>query len=166
MRAEYVVLRQKSNFSDPNLTSWSYEKKPTSTVDVNEEIGTSSSSSTEEIDGRMINGEFVKSHGMNWFVSGLFLVGGIVALPTAVQQCGFIVGLIVCGVMAFVATTSAILLGRSWLVLLRLWPEYRSHCRQPYAEIGARALGPKMKLVVPSLIKPTRLDRLFRFVWT
>ncbi|KAI6186022.1 Amino acid transporter, transmembrane family-containing protein [Aphelenchoides besseyi] len=156
MRVEYVVLRQKSNFSDPNLTPWSYEKKPTSTVDANEEIGTSSSSSTEEIDGRMINGEFVKSHGMNWFVSGLFLVGGIVALPTAVQQCGFIVGLIVCGVMAFVATTSAILLGRSWLVLLRLWPEYRSHCRQPYAEIGARALGPKMKSIVSICLDVTQ----------
>ncbi|KAI6242280.1 Amino acid transporter, transmembrane family-containing protein [Aphelenchoides fujianensis] len=108
------------------------------------------------------DGEFVKSHGMHWAVAGLFLVGdmaggGIVALPTAVLQCGFFVGLVVCGVMALVATTTAVFLGHSWLVLLRLWPEYRAaHCRKPYAEIGFRALGLRAKSLVSVCLNVTQ----------
>ncbi|KAI6243311.1 Amino acid transporter, transmembrane family-containing protein [Aphelenchoides fujianensis] len=108
------------------------------------------------------DGEFVKTHGMHWAVAGLFLVGdmaggGIVALPTAVLQCGFFVGLVVCGVMALVATTTAVFLGHSWLVLLRLWPEYRSaHCRKPYAEIGYRALGLRAKSLVSVCLNVTQ----------
>ncbi|KAI6243247.1 Amino acid transporter, transmembrane family-containing protein [Aphelenchoides fujianensis] len=156
LKKEYRALR------DPNLTPWSDKKSSTNgdaaAAEGGEELGSSSSASstTEAMDGRMINGEFVKTHGMSWFVSGLFLVGdmaggGIVALPTAVQQCGFWVGIIVCVIMAFVATTSAVLLGRAWLILLRLWPEYRTHCRKPYAEIGYRALGPKAKSFVSNI---------------
>ncbi|KAI6243507.1 Aa-trans domain-containing protein [Aphelenchoides fujianensis] len=103
--------------------------------------------------GEMVDGEFRKSSGMNWFLAGFFLVGaiaggGIVALPTAVQQCGLHAGVVVCLLMAAVATTSAILLGRSWMILVELWPEYRTHCRNPYAEIGYRALGLKAKSLV------------------
>lgn len=98
----------------------------------------------------LVDEEFVKTSGMNWFVAAFFLSGaiaggGIVALPTAVQQCGLVGGALVCFVVAAVAMTSAILLGRSWMILVELWPDYRSHCRNPYAEIGYRALGSKAK---------------------
>uniref|UniRef100_A0A1I7SKM2 Aa_trans domain-containing protein n=2 Tax=Bursaphelenchus xylophilus TaxID=6326 RepID=A0A1I7SKM2_BURXY len=103
-----------------------------------------------EAKGEVINGEFIKDSGMNWVVAALFLVGdmaggGIVALPTAVQQCGFVGGIILCIIMALCATVSAVLLGKSWEHLPVRWPEYRLHCRKPYAEIGYRALGHRVK---------------------
>jgi hypothetical protein len=34
-------------------------------------------SNLPEHGGQMVNGEFVKSHGINWFVASLFLVGEV-----------------------------------------------------------------------------------------
>jgi hypothetical protein len=39
------------------------------------------------------NGEYIRSHGLNWIITGLFVVGdlaggGLVALPTAMIQSG------------------------------------------------------------------------------
>jgi hypothetical protein len=62
-------LRKKFLFSESNITPWSYEKK---TDQSSSDIATISS---ESGDGEMVNGEFIKSHGMNWIVAALFLVG-------------------------------------------------------------------------------------------
>ena len=35
--------------------------------------------------------------------------------------------------MAIMATISAVMLGKSWVILLRRFPIYRTHCRKPYA---------------------------------
>ncbi|KAI6170622.1 Amino acid transporter, transmembrane family-containing protein [Aphelenchoides bicaudatus] len=145
---------------EPNITPWNYGDKQNA-IDTNQSSDDSSSSNSHEHDGEMINGEFVKSHGMNWFVAALFLVGdmaggGIVALPTAVQQCGFYTGIIICVVMAIVATASAIFLGKGWEVLPRHWKEYRTHCRKPYAEMGYRALGTKTKTAVSVCLNITQ----------
>lgn len=35
--------------------------------------------------------------------------------------------------------------GKCWVILQRRWPVYRRHCRQPYPEIGGRAMGPWLK---------------------
>lgn len=43
------------------------------------------------------------------------------------------------------AAISAIFLGRCWTILLKHYPEYRIHCRKPYAEIAYRAMGSTMK---------------------
>ncbi|CAD5217338.1 unnamed protein product [Bursaphelenchus xylophilus] len=114
-----------------------------------------------EAKGEVINGEFIKDSGMNWVVAALFLVGdmaggGIVALPTAVQQCGFVGGIILCIIMALCATVSAVLLGKSWEHLPVRWPEYRLHCRKPYAEIGYRALGHRVKTSVSVCLNITQ----------
>ena len=36
-------------------------------------------------------------------------------------------------------------IGECWVLLQRMYPEYRKHCRRPYAEIGYRAMGPVVK---------------------
>ncbi|KAH7724128.1 Protein Y32F6A.4 [Aphelenchoides avenae] len=112
-------------------------------------------------DGVFQNGRFTKHRGMHWFVAGLFVVGdmagaGIVALPTALVQTQFYPGLIVMAIMTICATSSAVLLGRCWSILLKWWPEYRTHCRKPYAEIGLRAAGTTLRNIVSLCINVTQ----------
>ncbi|GMT22793.1 hypothetical protein PFISCL1PPCAC_14090, partial [Pristionchus fissidentatus] len=94
-----------------------------------------------------------KLQGLGWFVTGLFIVGdlaggGIVALPTALIQTKLYLGVAMLLVMAVVVTFTSYVLGRSWTMLIECWPEYREHTRKPYAEIGFRAAGPRMRTVV------------------
>uniref|UniRef100_A0A8R1DRT2 Aa_trans domain-containing protein n=1 Tax=Caenorhabditis japonica TaxID=281687 RepID=A0A8R1DRT2_CAEJA len=104
---------------------------------------------------------FFNPTGLNWFVTGLFVVGdlaggGIVALPTAIIQADFWTGLIVCMILIAVVSYTAYVLGLSWNILLSTWPEYRHHCRKPYPEIGGRAMGPTCKLLVSICIDVTQ----------
>ncbi|CAJ0959221.1 unnamed protein product, partial [Mesorhabditis belari] len=109
-----------------------------------------------------VGGEHVSSHGhLGWFVTGLFVVGdlaggGLVALPTAMIQSGFWGGLVISLVMTLVVTYTAYVLGLSWNILLDRWPEYHSHCRKPYPEIGYRALGVNMRRIVSVCIDVTQ----------
>ncbi|KAH7666459.1 Protein Y32F6A.4, partial [Aphelenchoides avenae] len=57
---------------------------------------------------------------------------------------------------AVVACYTSYVLGLCWVILLRRWPEYRSHCRKPYAELGYRAVGPKMKFIVSVCLNITQ----------
>ncbi|CAD5216908.1 unnamed protein product [Bursaphelenchus xylophilus] len=99
------------------------------------------------------NGYLDKKSGMGWVVTGLFVAGelagaGMIALPLSVRALGFYFGnafLLLSGCMA--AYTS-IILGRSWLIVQKHWPEYRHHCRDPYAQIGFRSYGVWMKRLV------------------
>ncbi|CAI5450174.1 unnamed protein product [Caenorhabditis angaria] len=104
---------------------------------------------------------FFNPTGLNWFVTGLFVVGdlaggGLVALPTAIIQSEFYPGLIMCSIMIIVVTYTAYVLGLSWNILLDTWPEYRHHCRKPYPEIGARAMGPFVGSLVSACIDVTQ----------
>jgi len=106
-------------------------------------------------------GEYIRSHGLNWIITGLFVVGdlaggGLVALPTAMIQSGFWFGMVGILLMTFVAGYTSYALGRSWMILLRRWPEYRSHTRKPYPEIAYRAMGPRLKLIVSICIDITQ----------
>uniref|UniRef100_A0A915NNM0 Amino acid transporter transmembrane domain-containing protein n=1 Tax=Meloidogyne floridensis TaxID=298350 RepID=A0A915NNM0_9BILA len=90
--------------------------------------------------------------GLNWFVTGLFIVaqlagGGIVALPTAVIQSGLWTGIFLNILLTIMACSTSIMLGKCWLILQRRWPViYKdNHCREPYPEICMRALGPRFK---------------------
>ena len=87
-----------------------------------------------------------------FFVVADMVGGGIVALPTAIVRCSFYLGVAILGSMAIMATISAIFLGRCWTILLNRYPEYRIHCRKPYAEIAYRAMGPLMKVIVTIVI--------------
>lgn len=99
--------------------------------------------------------------GLGWIVTGLFVVGdlaggGIVALPTATAQTNFWPGLILNFVIAIAMTYTAYMLGVSWVILQRRWPEYREHCRKPYPEMGGRAMGTAIKVIVSVCIDITQ----------
>ncbi|KAI6184738.1 Amino acid transporter, transmembrane family-containing protein [Aphelenchoides bicaudatus] len=93
------------------------------------------------VDGDMVEGEFVKSHGLHWITAALIIVGdmaggSMIALPTAIQQSGSYLGFIL------------YFLGDSWRILLRHWPHYHHEfTRKPYAEIGEKALGKVSKTI-------------------
>ncbi|KAK5964634.1 Vacuolar amino acid transporter 4 [Trichostrongylus colubriformis] len=104
---------------------------------------------------------FMNPKGLSWFVTALFVVGdlaggGLVALPTAMIQSEFYPGLAISVVMMAVVTYTAYVLGLSWNILLNTWPEYREHCRKPYPEIGYRAMGRIVKLLVSICIDITQ----------
>jgi hypothetical protein len=70
------------------------------------------------------NGKYIRNHGLNWVITGLFVVGdlaggGLVALPTAMIQSGFWAGMIGIIIMTFVAGYTSYALGRSWMILLK-----------------------------------------------
>uniref|UniRef100_A0A914HP62 Amino acid transporter transmembrane domain-containing protein n=1 Tax=Globodera rostochiensis TaxID=31243 RepID=A0A914HP62_GLORO len=107
------------------------------------------------------NGKLRKARGLGWILAALFVVadmagGGIVALPTAVVRCQFYPGLLILLFMALISTTSAIMLGQCWEILIRRFPAYRTHCRKPYAEIGLKALGEKMRTIVSICVNITQ----------
>ncbi|CAK5059879.1 unnamed protein product [Meloidogyne enterolobii] len=94
-----------------------------------------------------------KKTGLGWFVACLFVVsdmagGGLVALPTAMIQAGFWTGILLSFLMTLIFMFTSKALGRNWVILRRRWPVYQKHCRQPYPEIGRRAMGKWMGNVV------------------
>uniref|UniRef100_A0A1I7VR81 Aa_trans domain-containing protein n=1 Tax=Loa loa TaxID=7209 RepID=A0A1I7VR81_LOALO len=99
--------------------------------------------------------------GLGWIITSFFVVGdlaggGIVALPAAIVQTNFWPGLIMNTVMALAMTYTAHMLGLNWAILQRRWPEYREHCRKPYPEMGARAMGNTVKHIVSVCIDVTQ----------
>ncbi|KAI6230732.1 Transmembrane amino acid transporter protein [Aphelenchoides fujianensis] len=106
-------------------------------------------------------GRYIRSHGLHWIITGLFVVGdlaggGLVALPTAMIQSGFYYGMVGILVMCFVAGYTSYALGVSWMILLRRWPEYRSHTRKPYPELAYRACGARVKFITSASILVTQ----------
>ncbi|GMR60933.1 hypothetical protein PMAYCL1PPCAC_31128 [Pristionchus mayeri] len=110
----------------------------------------------------MPHGEhFHNAKGLGWVVTGLFVVGdlaggGIVALPTALIQTDFYLGVGLMIVMTFIVTYTSYVLGKSWTTLTECWPEYRHHTRKPYAEIGFRACGRYMRIFVSIICNITQ----------
>ncbi|VDK58862.1 unnamed protein product [Anisakis simplex] len=58
--------------------------------------------------------------------------------------------------MAAATTYTSYVLGECWVIMQRRWPEYRDYCRKPYPEIGQRAMGPIVKLIVTICIDITQ----------
>ncbi|KAH7700821.1 Protein Y32F6A.4, partial [Aphelenchoides avenae] len=136
-------------------------KFPPKSADLSGSSSSSESVGEEHGDGYYHDGKFERHHGLNWFVTGLFVVGdlaggGLVALPTAMIQSYFWIGLGLTLLMSVIVCYTAYVLGQCWVILLRRWPEYRSHCRKPYAELGYRALGPKMRTTVSICLNVTQ----------
>ncbi|KAH7704644.1 Protein Y32F6A.4 [Aphelenchoides avenae] len=134
-------------------------------VDTKKDLSSSESDSVEEQhgDGYFVDGKFERHTGLNWFITGLFIVGdlaggGIVALPTATIQTGFWIGIVINILMVIIVCYTAYALGQCWVIMQRRWPEYRSHCRKPYAELGYRALGPTMRAFISGCIYVTQFS--------
>ena len=97
--------------------------------------------------------------------------GGLVALPTAMIQLGIVFGMSFLLIMNLLTMFTSFMLGSSWNILVRRWPEYRTHCRkvsllgwnfsnvrcfQPYPEMAYRAMGPLCKTLVSLCIDLTQ----------
>uniref|UniRef100_A0AC35EYX8 Amino acid transporter transmembrane domain-containing protein n=1 Tax=Panagrolaimus sp. PS1159 TaxID=55785 RepID=A0AC35EYX8_9BILA len=82
--------------------------------------------------------------------------GGLVALPTAMIQLGIIFGITFSLIMNLITMITSFMLGACWNILIRRWPEYRSHCRKPYPEMAYRAMGPLCKTLVSLCIDLTQ----------
>ncbi|CAI4229434.1 unnamed protein product [Auanema sp. JU1783] len=85
--------------------------------------------------------------GFSWIIASIFIVGetagsGMVALPAATMNAGFIGGSVLLILMCVLLGYTASLLGKNWLIMQKLWPKYKTEpCRNPYPEMGRKAMG-------------------------
>ncbi|KAL3995665.1 Transmembrane amino acid transporter family protein [Acanthocheilonema viteae] len=92
----------------------------------------------------------VPERGYSWFVASVMVVadmvgGGVVAMPAAFHETGTLLGCLFMAMIAIFFTNSAYLLSETWSIMRDRWVVYKTHCRQPYPEIGMRSFGPKMR---------------------
>ncbi|VDP14579.1 unnamed protein product [Onchocerca flexuosa] len=93
------------------------------------------------------------ARGYNWLVASIIVVadlvgGGLVAMPAAFHDTGMVIGCIFLVLIAIFFTSTAHLLSQTWTIMRDRWPVYKTHCRQPYPEIGLRSYGPKMRQAI------------------
>ncbi|VDI52424.1 Hypothetical predicted protein [Mytilus galloprovincialis] len=92
------------------------------------------------------------NHGLTVWTTSVFIVGniaggGVLALPKAVEETGWI-GFILIIVFGIFSTYTATLIGESWVIIQERYPEYRSHVPDPYPVIGEIAYGRKGRHIV------------------
>lgn len=101
---------------------------------------------------------FVES-GLTVFSTFVFIVGemagsGILALPKAVVNCGWI-GVILLPIICFNAGYSGVKLGNCWEIVEDLFPKYKGQNRNPYPTIAGVAVGRWGSELVSHCIKIT-----------
>ncbi|TKR73193.1 hypothetical protein L596_020532 [Steinernema carpocapsae] len=100
---------------------------------------------------------------MHWLVAAFFVIGdiaggGLVILSGAIKYTGLFGGIILFFVTMLIASYTATLLGENWVILQKKWPEYRTHCRKPYPEMGYRSLGSVMRKIVSYCVNITQFS--------
>ncbi|XP_069940619.1 uncharacterized protein [Cherax quadricarinatus] len=86
------------------------------------------------------------------YILGVCGVLPVVSLPGAILYCGWF-GFILFGVLVVVQVYTAILLGRSWLIMEVFWPrEAIIQCRYPYPALAEKAGGIILKRVVTVML--------------
>lgn len=85
------------------------------------------------------------AHGLTIWKTSVFIVGeiagsGVLALPKAVDDSGWI-GLVLIIICAFASAYTGAVLGRAWLIVQNRNPQYQSHVVDPYPIIGEEAFG-------------------------
>ncbi|EFO21498.2 transmembrane amino acid transporter [Loa loa] len=105
----------------------------------------------EAKDVNTVSGPITSERGYSWMIASVIIVsdlvgGGVVAMPAAFHETGMLLGCLFMGIIAIFFTTTAYLLAQTWAIMRERWPVYKTHCRQPYPEIGMRSFGPKMTL--------------------
>ncbi|XP_049818819.1 uncharacterized protein LOC109600018 [Aethina tumida] len=74
------------------------------------------------------------------FIAGEMAGSGVLALPKAIVNCGFI-GLLLLVIFCINAAYGGIKLGNCWQIIEERYPEHRKSTRNPYAVIGWKAFG-------------------------
>ncbi|MCP9263795.1 hypothetical protein DINM_006889 [Dirofilaria immitis] len=81
------------------------------------------------------------TRGYSWLVASVIVVadlvgGGLVAMPAGFHDTGMLIGCIFMGLIAIFFMSTAYLLSETWGIMRDRWVVYKTHCRQPYPEIG------------------------------
>lgn len=77
----------------------------------------------------------------NLFVRWEILPNKTIVQAAAVKKISGWIGVLLIVIGAVVSGYTGVQLGRCWVMLQKLWPEYKLFCRKPYPEIGKRAVG-------------------------
>lgn len=88
------------------------------------------------------------------FIAGEMAGSGVLALPRAIVDSGFI-GLVLLIVFCFNAAYGGVRLGNCWAIVEERFPEHRKSTRNPYAIIAQKAVGSWGSIVVSYCIKIT-----------
>nr|CAD7395814.1 unnamed protein product [Timema cristinae] len=100
-----------------------------------------------------------KTKGLNVTSTAIFIAGemagsGVLALPRAIVDCGWI-GLVLVVVFCINAGYGGTRLGACWAILEERYPEHRVPVRNPYATIAYKAYGKRARMLVSGCIQFT-----------
>nr|CAD7437485.1 unnamed protein product [Timema bartmani] len=100
-----------------------------------------------------------KTKGLNVTSTAIFIAGemagsGVLALPRAIVDCGWI-GLVLVVVFCINAGYGGTRLGACWAILEERYPEHRVPVRNPYATIAYKAYGKRASMLVSGCIQFT-----------
>ena len=100
-------------------------------------------------------------HGLTAFTAAVFIVGemagsGVLALPNAVANAGWI-GIILICLLGILSGICGIALGKCWLILRRDFREYQGHVRYP--ALGFHSYGRLGKYAVVICINATLIGK-------
>lgn len=83
----------------------------------------------------------------------------LLALPNAIKESGWI-GFTLIFLLCINAGYAGVVLARCWLIVEERWDEFRTACREPYAVIGQKAFGPKMRALVTTCVQITLIGSM------
>nr|XP_039271489.1 amino acid transporter AVT1E-like [Styela clava] len=81
------------------------------------------------------------------FITGEMTGSGVLALPKAVKDAGWI-GIFLIFMCAGISSFTGSVLGRCWAAIIRNRPELGRHCQDPYPTIGMEAFGKVGRIIV------------------
>ncbi|KAL3994804.1 Transmembrane amino acid transporter family protein [Acanthocheilonema viteae] len=98
--------------------------------------------------------------GIGWFVASMFILGdlvggGVVAMPVAFAETGFVMGILFMIIICAIFVTTGWLLADTWEIMRERWPEYRKHCRKPFSEMALRSMGKQSEIITKITVYST-----------
>lgn len=112
----------------------------------------------DSVDTKSINSEEDQgllghhAHGLTVLTCAVFLVGemagsGVLALPDALENTGWI-GIVVIALICAVSAYTGHILGRCWIIVQDRYPEMRGHIRYPYPAMGQVTFGKPGRILI------------------
>ncbi|XP_052090183.1 uncharacterized protein LOC127726769 [Mytilus californianus] len=92
-----------------------------------------------------MSNEQTSHHGLTIWTTAVFIIGeiaggGVLALPKAVEDTGWI-GIPLLVVFTLTSSYTGTIIAKSWVIIQDRFPEYRDHVPDPYPVIGEKAYG-------------------------